>query len=117
MTEEQFIGINDTAPAKPLHISNGGKDLVSVHEDGTVEVHFEGADKEAALVFWEHVQFRGATLHARIQSQHKVMRQLYDLTQKAKRHVQWAASMGFAGGLAFGIMLTMLAFLSRGALL
>ena len=48
-----------------LQISNPDR-LVTIRQDGTVEVHKEGADKEAAKLFYEALQIEGKTLHDHI---------------------------------------------------
>ena len=43
-----------------------GERLVTIESDGTVIVHKEGSDKEAARVFYEYLQTEGKTLHQTI---------------------------------------------------
>ena len=50
-----------------IDISNGDEQLVSIKPDGTVIIHKEGADKEAAKKFYESLEFEGKSLFARIE--------------------------------------------------
>lgn len=42
--------------------------LVTIAKDGTVTIHEEGAEKEAARVFYGALEFEGRTLYKRIEA-------------------------------------------------
>lgn len=62
-----------------LQIANLSGPLVSVKVDGTVIVHREGADKEAAKMFYDALQFEGKTLRQRIKD---LETRVHDLEQE-----------------------------------
>ena len=59
-----------------LELNDAGAPLVTIKPDGTVVVHREGADREAARVFYEALQMEGKTLHARIAELERENREL-----------------------------------------
>ena len=46
---------------------DGQKPLVTIAHDGTVTIHEEGAEEEAARVFYRSLEFEGKTLYKRIE--------------------------------------------------
>lgn len=55
-----------TDPKHLIQIGRIDEPLVGINRDGTVIVYKEGADKEAAKLFYEGLQFEGVTLHKRV---------------------------------------------------
>jgi hypothetical protein len=57
--EESYVLELFGAPERPL---------ITIDKDGTVTIHEEGAEKEAARVFYEALEFEGRTLVKRIET-------------------------------------------------
>lgn len=64
MSEE--FNLKRCEPEFMVQFSNSMEKIVTIHNDGTVEIHKEGGDKEAAKVFYESLQIEGTTLHQKI---------------------------------------------------
>ena len=50
-----------------IDISTYNEQIVTIEADGTVVIHKEGGDKEAAKLFYEALEIEGKTLHAKIE--------------------------------------------------
>jgi len=51
------------------------QELVTIGRDGTVTIHEEGAETEAARVFYEALEFEGKALHKRIETLEEAIRE------------------------------------------
>lgn len=81
--------LNDTGwkfhpelPADILICGGTHEPLVTIKPDGTVVIHKEGADRDAAVGFYRCLEIEGKTLHARIAELERENRRLADLLHK-----------------------------------
>ncbi len=68
-----------------IKINMGCEELVRIEEDGTVIIHKEGGDKEAAKAFYECLEFEGQTLHKKIkdlEEKNKELQRVIDINKK-----------------------------------
>ncbi len=70
--KDEDVGIDcDNIPVTPLitvyETVNGLQEsIVTIGPGGTVTIHKEGGDKEAARIFYEALEIEGKTLHQKI---------------------------------------------------
>ncbi len=62
------VGIGDSEPVPYLHLQDQDNNelILEIASDGTVTVHKEGGEPEAAKLFYEALQFEGQTLYQKI---------------------------------------------------
>lgn len=69
MTDSNSNLIVPTGAAEPpflISFTGNTETIACIKPDGTVVLYKEGADKEAAKLFWGSLQIEGQTLHQRI---------------------------------------------------
>ena len=63
---KEYLAIGKVEPSCLLMIGSDAEPIVTIASDGTVTVHKEGGDQEAARLFYESLQFEGRTLLQKI---------------------------------------------------
>ncbi len=65
---DQTFKFVQSPPESILYLQNNNEPILEISHDGTVTVHKYGAEKEAACLFYEFLQFEGQTLYQKIEA-------------------------------------------------
>lgn len=114
--EEKEIGFIKDMDAEYLvkiRTEKNGDPIVTIKMDGTVIIHKEGSDKEAAKIFYDSLQVEGRTLLHRIKLMDMVLKIYMDDETKVKKArnviaTEFAKDDGFRNGYVANIAMRVL---------
>lgn len=91
-TPEELFGLplvlDKSMPPYLMELHNDGEPIATIAPDGTVTIHQEGGDKEAAKIFWSSMELEGNNLHMKIAELTAENVILRDKNEKLEEHIR-----------------------------
>ncbi len=82
MEEHGKFGIGEPGPEYTLNFTDNNTDpILTIDYEGTVTIHKEGGDKEAAKLFYDAFKFEGKTLREKIKELEKEIEKNNDISR------------------------------------